>query len=101
MVEARIMPFCYILYSSSIDRFQIGNCHDLTGHYKNHLDKFYPNSYTTKADDWGIFYSAELDTITAAIRFEKYIKKMKSRKYIQEHKSSPQLGLNLKLKFLE
>ena len=67
--------------------------------YKNHLEKSYPNSYTSKADDWEIFYSLELDNITTAIRVEKHIKRMKSRRYIEELKESPVLELKLKLKF--
>jgi len=51
------------------------------------------------ADDWEIFYSLELDNITTAIRVEKHIKRMKSRRYIEELKESPVLELKLKLKF--
>ena len=93
------MAFCYILFSSSINRFYIGSCQDLNFRYKNHLDKTYPNSYTAKADDWVIFYYLEVDNITTAIRIERHIKRMKSRKYILELKESPELGLSLITKY--
>jgi len=91
--------YCYILFSPSINRYYIGSCHDLIFRYKNHLEKSYPNSYTSKAHDWEIFYSLELDNITTAICVEKHIKRMKSRRYIEELKESPVLELKLKLKF--
>lgn len=101
MVDADSMAFCYILYSSSIDRYYIGSCHDLNMRFQNHLDKFYPNSFTSKANDWVVYYSIELLNISSAIRFEKHIKKMKSRKFIENLKNSPELEADLKLKFSE
>jgi putative endonuclease len=69
--------------------------------FQNHLDKFYPNSFTSKANDWVVYYSIELLNISSAIRFEKHIKKMKSRKFIENLKNSPELEADLKLKFSE
>ncbi len=100
MVDAlNQMAFCYILYSSSLDRYYIGSCRDLNMRFQNHLDKIYPNSFTSKANDWVIYYSIELLDISSAIRFEKHIKKMKSRKFIEKLKNSPELETNLKLIF--
>jgi putative endonuclease len=93
------MAYCYILFSPSIDRFYIGSCQDLNLRYKNHLEKTYPNSYTSKANDWVIFYSLEVENITTAIRIEKHIKRMKSRRYIHELKESSELELSLKTKY--
>jgi len=46
--------------------------------------------FTAKADDWNLFFSLECRDISHAKQIEKHIKKMKSRKYIENLKSYPE-----------
>ena len=50
--------------------------------------------------DWELFYPIEELEHEQARKIENHIKKMKSRKYYQNLKSSPNIGENLKLKYV-
>lgn len=66
-----------------------------------HLIHFYTNnkSFTTKAKDWEVYYVIDCDTYELALFVEKYIKKMKSRLYIQNLKKYPEMVENIKQKY--
>jgi putative endonuclease len=74
----------YILYSLSIDRYYIGYSSNpwtrLEQHLTNSIDK-----YTGKAKDWQLLVVFEVSkTESDAIRIERFIKKQKSRKLIEQ-----------------
>lgn len=50
------MAAVYILYSKSMDRFYVGSCKDLKKRLKQHHNKEFDQAFTTKADDWSLFY---------------------------------------------
>jgi len=49
----------YILYSKKLDRFYTGSCKDFLLRFQDHLDKIYPGSFTSNADDWQPFLLIE------------------------------------------
>jgi putative endonuclease len=71
----------YILYSSDIDKYYVGQTSDLSERLKSHMDKMSP--YTSIANDWRLVYTEEFEDRTSAIKREREIKKKKSRKYIE------------------
>ena len=52
--------------------------------------------YTSKADDWELFYSIDKLEYNQARKIEKHIKKMKSKKYIENLKAYNEMSIRLK-----
>lgn len=93
---------CYILYSKKLDRFYIGSSRfPAAERLDQHLIEFYRNnkSFTTKAKDWEIYFVIDCDTYEIALFVEKYIKKMKSRLYIENLKKYPETVEKIKHKY--
>lgn len=76
------MFFIYILYSKSIDRYYIGQTSDLNNRLIRHNSS--STRFTARATDWLIIYSEEYLTRSEAVKRESLIKKMKSRKFLEE-----------------
>jgi putative endonuclease len=74
--------FVYILYSKAIDRYYIGHTSNLSDRLKRHNSSSI--GFTSRATDWQIIYSEEYATKGEAIKRESQIKRMKSRKFIEE-----------------
>ncbi|MFN9710615.1 MAG: GIY-YIG nuclease family protein [Bacteroidota bacterium] len=77
--------YTYILYSKQRDRYYIGSTGDileerLRRHNSNH------RGFTGSANDWIYFYVEEFSSKEEAVKREKEIKLMKSRKYIESLK---------------
>ena len=89
------MAFIYILYSQSIDSFYIGSCLDLDIRIKQHLNNTF-NGFTSRSDDWQIFFTIENLAFEQARKIEKHIKKMKSKKFIKNLVLYPELSDKLK-----
>ena len=75
--------FVYILYSESIDKYYIGKTENL----ENRLN--YHNSssnkiWTKRGKKWKLIKSIEFKNSTLASKAERFIKKQKSRKFIQK-----------------
>ena len=88
--------FCYILYSKSINRYYIGQTSDIEERLKLHnTGSFGGKSYTYKASDWGIYLLIPCETREQAVYVESRIKKMKSRKYIENLKKYPEIIENI------
>ncbi len=71
----------YILYSKSIDRYYIGQTSDITERLVRHNNS--PTRFTARASDWQIVYTEEFTTRSEAVKREMQIKRMKSRKFIE------------------
>jgi len=95
------MAYCYILYSVSADKFYIGFTSDNPDiRLDKHLSDFYKKpKFTNIASDWKIFWFLECPDIFTARKIEKHIKKMKSRKYIQNLKRFDDIGKKLISKY--
>jgi len=50
------MAYVYILYSENLNRFYIGSCIDLKFRLEQHLNKEFSQSFTSKTNDWNLFY---------------------------------------------
>jgi putative endonuclease len=89
----------YILYSKILDRFYIGQTHDLNERILIHIEKQFEDSFTARANDWELFHTIPCKSRTQAIQIESHIKKMKSRKYIFDIKEYPEISDKLKIKY--
>ena len=84
--------FCYILYSKSSNRYYIGYTSDINERIKLHNNgHFGGKSYTHNASDWEIFLLIPCISVEQAVYIESRIKKMKSRKYIENLKKYPEI----------
>jgi len=84
--------FCYILFSESINRFYVGYTSDIEERLKLHNSGYFGGrSYTCKASDWDLFLLIPCESAEMAVFFESRIKKMKSRKYIENLKKYPEI----------
>ena len=75
----------YIVYSQSLDKYYTGVTQDsvvlrLEKHNKGVYGK---RKYTSTANDWKLYLTLSCDDYNHAIRLERKIKSMKSRKYIE------------------
>ena len=85
------MHFEYILYSTSADKYYVGETKDLSQRLFLHRVKTFKKSSTKIADDWEIYWSYDCGSLLVARRVEKHIKQMKSRKYYQDLKQHPDI----------
>jgi putative endonuclease len=75
------MYYTYIIYSSTINKYYVGSYQDIEGRLQDHLNS--RSKYTKVAKDWELKYFETFLTRSEACRREMQIKKMKSRKYIE------------------
>ena len=68
--------------------------------FKEHIQGKFNKSYTKKANDWVIYFRADDLSYELARKIESHIKRMKSKKYIENLKAYPELLENLKLKLI-
>ena len=90
------MAAVYILYSKYLNKYYIGSCCDLKVRLEQHKNKISKRSFTAKARDWELFFSAEKLGYKQARLIERHIKRMKSRKYLQDILKYPQIFEKLK-----
>ena len=84
--------YCYIIFSKSINRYYVGYTSNLDERLQMHRSGYFgTKSYTMKAKDWEIYLTFPCSTIEKAIEIEGNIKRMKSRKYIENLKKYPAL----------
>jgi putative endonuclease len=74
--------YVYIIYSLSKDKYYIGYSHDPEGKLLKHNLGATPS--TRAGRPWTIVHNERFDYKSNTIRRESEIKKMKSRKYIEE-----------------
>ncbi|ADY28635.1 GIY-YIG nuclease family protein [Cellulophaga lytica] len=83
--------FIYFLYSKSIDRFYIGETSNLKNRLILHQKQHYKGSFTKSAKDWEIVFSKKCDSKQDALFLEKFIKRMKSKKFILKVIKNPEI----------
>ena len=89
------MASVYILYSIKLDRFYIGSTKDLQTRIIYHNTKEFRESFTSKSDDWELFFSIDNIDITTARKIENHIKKMKNKTYFGNLKKYPEVSQKL------
>jgi putative endonuclease len=90
------MATVYILYSPKLNKYYTGSCADLAIRFQQHQKNIFPEGFTTITDDWEIYYVMEDLQYIQARKIEFHIKKMKSKKYIEDLKTYPEIGQKLK-----
>jgi putative endonuclease len=93
------MASVYILFSETLDRFYTGSCEDRSFRIEKHLNKDFTSSFTSKADDWVLFFFVDDLQYRQARLIEEHIKQMKSKRYIQNLKKYPAIIQKLIVKY--
>ncbi|WP_200978672.1 GIY-YIG nuclease family protein [Echinicola sp. 20G] len=94
--------FCvYILYSPSIDTFYIGYTQDLIHRLSQHNEHVFSGSFTHRASDWEVYFSLGCKSKRQAHEIERYIKRNKSRKYLENLKHFPAISEKLLSKYAD
>ena len=89
-VESQKLNKFYIGYSSEIIQRRI----------EKHNASFYGGKkYNHQTNDWELFHYIECKSIGQAIRIKKHIKRMKSRRYINNLIKYPKISEKLLLKY--
>ncbi len=91
------MYYCYILYSAVLDRYYTGSTTLLPDErLKNHLRDYYGKSkFTSKVNDWLLYYYIECQTKYQSQNIERHIKRMKSKAYITNLKKHLEISKKL------
>ncbi|TCP28537.1 putative endonuclease [Tenacibaculum skagerrakense] len=77
------MYFLYIIYSKTLNKYYVGVTHDLKSRIEKHNQHCYSKAYTKAAFDWEYKLQMEYSK-DEALYLEKFIKKMKSKKFIEK-----------------
>ena len=75
------MPYTYILYSGRLDKYYIGACTNMERRLHEH--NIGHSTFTRTGMPWLLVYCEKFDSLPEAKKREAYIKRMKSRKYIE------------------
>ena len=76
------MYYLYILYSQSARKYYVGSSNDISRRLLEHND-VESSHYTKRHQPWKLVYAEKYVSKTFAIQRERYIKRMKSKKYIE------------------
>ncbi len=93
------MAYVYILHSKKIDKYYIGSCLDLNKRITEHKQHNYNKGFTHRADDWELYFVIVDLPYETARKIERHIKRMKSRKYIENLKRYPEISKKLIKKY--
>ena len=90
-----------MLHSNTLNRYYIGSTILLPDErLKRHLEEYYGSSkFTAKVSDWTIFFTIECETLAQAKKIESHIKRMKSKRYIENLIKYPEISLRLLEKY--
>ena len=78
------MHYLYIIHSKSIDKYYVGESPDVINRLDQHNSHYFKKGFTNSAEDWEIVLSIKCESRTDAVYLEKFIKRMKSKKFIQK-----------------
>ena len=85
------MYYCYVIYSQTLNKYYIGESDDVERRLELHNSGYFARAYSKRATDWSLFVVIPCPTRITALKIEKYLKKKKSRKYIERIKSNPEM----------
>ena len=85
------MYFVYIIYSEKLNRFYTGTTNSIDKRINEHNSSYYPNSYTSKGIPWILKVHFTFEVSSHAYFAEKFIKRMKSKVFIQKIIKQPEL----------
>ena len=92
------MHYVYILYSASADKFYIGQTEDVAQRMIYHNHPIEGRKFTVRGIPWELKISVCLPSKRDAMELERFIKRMKSRKFLQRFIDDESLRMEIFLK---
>ena len=89
------MHYLYIIYSDSLNKYYVGETPDVDVRLAQHNSHYFKNNFTRSANDWKILLKYPCENKHEALFLEKFIKKMKSRKFIEKFVKNPEILLDI------
>lgn len=77
------MFFVYVLFSKKLNRYYIGTTDNVEKRLFEHNSGLYVNSFTTRGIPWELSLSYTCESSEKAYKLEAFIKRMKSKKFIE------------------
>ncbi|MBO6662394.1 GIY-YIG nuclease family protein [Roseivirga spongicola] len=84
------MHTLYILYSKGLDRYYVGETEDFNVRLEQHNAGYFKKSSTSNASDWEEYLTAFCQDRSHARRVEMFIKRQKSRVFIESLRGDSQ-----------
>ena len=78
------MHYFYIIYSENLDRYYIGESLDSEHRLNQHNTHYFKKNFTKAASDWILKLNYETSTKEEAFTLERFVKRMKSKKFIEK-----------------
>lgn len=85
------MTTLYFLYSKKKDIYYVGETHNLGLRLFQHNTHTFSKGFTKVADDWEVVLTFQHSSRTTVLKLERFIKKMKSKVFIQKLIQNPEL----------
>ena len=76
------MHHVYVLYSDLLDKYYLGSTADVERRTAQHNSL--PKGFTKAGRPWRLVYVEDFGSKSEALKREKYLKRMKSRRFIEE-----------------
>ena len=74
--------YCYILYSTKLNKYYVGSTIDVERRLEEHNRG--KEKFTKTGTPWNLMYKEQFEELKQARERERYIKKMKSRLFIEK-----------------
>ena len=90
----------YIIYSKRLGRFYVGQtCLQPLARLQQHNKGDFEEKFTVDGIPWELFFTIECSSREQAMKIERHIKSMKSKKYIHDLKNYPAIAQKLLEKY--
>ncbi|MEJ1223259.1 GIY-YIG nuclease family protein [Sediminicola sp. 1XM1-17] len=85
----------YILYSKKANKYYVGESSNPQNRLAQHLEHRFKNNFTKIANDWTLALEKEVPSKKDALFLERFIKRMKSRRFIEKIIVSPDILIDI------
>ncbi len=89
------MHYLYIIYSKSLNKYYVGESHDVKKRLEQHKNHHYKSNFSRIASDWELLLQKQLKNREQALYLEKFIKRMKSKKFTEKVINDPKILDNI------
>ena len=83
------MHFLYIIRSEKLNRFYVGESEQPKIRVEQHNSHYFKTNFTKAANDWKLALTFECKSKEDALYLEKFIKRMKSKNFIEKVIQNP------------
>ncbi len=91
----KTMHYLYIIYSKSLNKYYVGESHDVKKRLEQHKNHHYKSNFSRRASDWELLLQKQLENREQALYLEKFIKRMKSKKFTEKVINDPKILDNI------